>query len=131
MPNRQTGVTDNESLNQGISGTWSTFASDHEFGTSVLIANFEKTGQYTLIWVGPLPSTPQENGTQPTPGTREEGKYHVQGNTLYLDPLGGDATVGRRLTISLPRKDVLVLNLDGFHIFNFMKCQRTDVALVK
>jgi hypothetical protein len=107
------------------------FASDHGFGTSVLIANFEKTGQYTFIWVGPLPSASQEDGTQPMPGTREEGKYHVQGNTLYLDPLGDNATAARRLTISFPRKDVLVLNFDGFHVYNFMKCQKTKGALVQ
>ena len=108
---------------QGITGTWSTFTSGHGFGSSVLIADFEKTGRYTLTWAGPLPATPQPDGSQPLQGLYEEGRYHIDGNTLYLEPQGGDTTARWKCTITFPRQDTLILNTDGVHAYNFMRCQ--------
>jgi len=113
-------------FNQELEGSWSTFVTDHGFGTSVLIANFEKSGQYTFVWAWSLPSTPQEDGSQPVLGMSERGKYHVQGDTLYLDPLESDSILARRCMIRLPRKDVLILTVDEFHTYNFMKSQRIN-----
>ena len=118
LPNREEHPSSKDISYEEIKGKWSAVVTDHGFGSSVLVADFEKSGFYTFTWIGPLSLASQTDGSQPVLGTVQEGKYHISGNVLHLE-----SSHPEQCTITL-HENLLILAFNENRIYNLMKSSK-------